>query len=153
MAIEGSCGARRIATTDPANALQAVRAVALIAVGALVIAQPVTAVQVAATLAGVYIVYKGIEAILRLIYVPPKGPRGGGHGRSGAPAARRRARRLAVPAIAVLLVAGVVAAFLGGGGAVRRRRRSPRASATRPCATSPSTRWCCRPRTTRCPPP
>src|SRR6476620_11625596 len=34
--------------------------------------------------------------------------------RSGA---LRRARRLAVPAIAALLVAGVVAAFLGGGGA------------------------------------
>ncbi len=90
---------------------------ALIAVGALVIAQPVTAVQVAATLVGVYIVYKGIEAILRLIYRPPDPEEEAASRERRAGRLRRRARRLAVPAIAVLLIAGTVVAFVSGGGA------------------------------------
>jgi hypothetical protein len=117
VAIEGTLlRAWRIATTEPATTwARVVRAVALIAVGALVIAQPLTAAQVAATLVGVYVVYKGIEAILRLIYRPPDPEEAAREQRGGR--LRRRARRLAVPAIAVLLVAGAVVAFLSGGGA------------------------------------
>ena len=118
VAIEGTLlRAWRIATTEPATTrARLVRAVALIAVGALVIAQPLTAVQVAATLVGVYVAYKGIEAILRLIYRPPDpGEEAARARRAGR--LRRRALRLAVPAIAVLLVAGTVVAFLSGGGA------------------------------------
>ena len=119
VAIEGTLlRAWRIATTDPATTrARVVRAVALIAVGALVIAQPVTAVQVAATLVGVYIVYKGIEAILRLIYRPPDPEEEAASRERRAGRLRRRARRLAVPAIAVLLIAGTVVAFVSGGGA------------------------------------
>jgi hypothetical protein len=82
----------------------------------LIVTQPLTAVQVAATLVGVYIAYEGIEAILRLIYVAPDpaATELAAERRSGL---LHRARRLAVPAIAALVVAGVVAAFLGGGGA------------------------------------
>ena len=128
-----------------------VRAAALIAAGALVIAQPLTALQV------------GRDARRRL-------PRLQGH--RGAPAAdlpaarpetsaasrerragrlRRRARRLAVPAIAVLLVAGTVVAFVGGrrrerpGGHDRRVQRPRRA--VRPPARRGRP---ARPRTTRC---
>ncbi len=118
VAIEGTLlRAWRIATTEPATTrARLVRAVALIAVGVLVIAQPLTAVQVAATLVGVYVAYKGIEAILRLIYRPPDPAEEAARERR-AGRLRRRALRLAVPAIAVLLVAGAVVAFLSGGGA------------------------------------
>jgi hypothetical protein len=120
VAVEGAL--RRVwrtATTEPdAPWLRVARAVVLVAVGVLVITQPLTAVQVAATLVGVYIAYKGVEAILRLIYVPPHPAAAGDEpAPEPPPGVLRRARRLAVPAIAALLVAGVVAAFLGGGGA------------------------------------
>jgi hypothetical protein len=96
--------------------LRVARGVVLVAVGILIVTQPLTAVQVAATLVGVYIAYKGIEAILRLIYVAPDpaATELAAERRSGL---LHRARRLAVPAIAALVVAGVVAAFLGRGGA------------------------------------
>jgi hypothetical protein len=108
----------RAVTTEPESTrLRVARAIALILVGVLVVAQPLTAVQVAAMLVGVYVAYKGLEAILRLVYRPPE------PGAAHEPARERRAprfaraRRLAVPAIAALLVAGVVAAVLGTGGA------------------------------------
>jgi hypothetical protein len=107
----------RVVTTEPESTwLRVTRAVAFVAVGALVIAAPLTAVQVAATLVGVYVAYKGIEAILRLIYRPPDAADEAARKRRAA-GLRRRLRRLAVPAVAAVLVAGVVAAFLGGGGA------------------------------------
>ena len=63
---------------------------------------------------GVYVLYKGIEALLRLVYQPP----------AEAPAAeeeppaprRRRSRLAAVVGIAALLVAGTATAFVAGGG-------------------------------------
>jgi hypothetical protein len=118
VAVEGKLlGVWRMATTEPASKwLRAARAVVLIAVGALVIAQPLTAVQVAATLVGIYVAYKGVEAVLALIYVPHEREVEEEHATKKLSGALGRARRLAVPAIAVLLVAGVVAAFLSGGG-------------------------------------
>ena len=105
--IEGALArAWQVARTEPrAVWLRIARAVALVALGALVIAKPLAALQVAATLVGVYLVYLGVVAILRLVYWP-------------APAVERphRARRFAVPAIATLLVAAAVAAFVSGGG-------------------------------------
>jgi hypothetical protein len=119
VAVEGALRrAWRVATTEPGSTrLRVARAIALIVVGVFVIAQPLTALQIAAMLVGVYVTYKGIEAILRLVYRPPE------PGATSEPApergarTRRRARRVAVPAIAMLLVAGVVAAVLGTGGA------------------------------------
>jgi MFS family permease len=100
----------RMARTEPTRTwTRVVRALVLIAVGVLVIAKPLAVVQVLATLIGVYLVYVGVEAILRMIYRPPEPeaevPR------------RHRVRRVAVPVIAVLLVAGAVSAFVLGGGA------------------------------------
>jgi hypothetical protein len=119
VAVEGAL--RRIwrtATTEPeATWLRVARAVALVAGGVLVITQPLTALQVAATLVGVYVAYKGIEAILRLVYVAPHPAADEEPVAEERPGVRRRARRLAVPAIAALVVGGVIAAFLGGGGA------------------------------------
>jgi hypothetical protein len=108
----------RAATTEPESTrLRVARAIALIVVGVFVIAQPLTAVQVAAILVGVYVAYKGLEAILRLVYQPPEP--GAAHQPARERRARRagRARRIAVPALTALLVAGIVAAVLGSGGA------------------------------------
>jgi hypothetical protein len=119
VAVEGMVvRAWRAATTEPESTrLRVGRAIALIVVGVFVIAQPLTAVQVAAILVGVYVAYKGLEAILRLVYQPPEP--GAAHQPARERRARRagRARRIAVPALTALLVAGIVAAVLGSGGA------------------------------------
>jgi hypothetical protein len=107
----------RVATTEPASTRWRVaRALALVALGVLVIAKPLTALQVVATLVGVYVAYKGIEAILRLIYQPPDAAVEAAREQRAA-RLRGRVRGLAVPALAALLIVGIVAAFLGGGGA------------------------------------
>jgi hypothetical protein len=100
----------RMARTEPTRPwTRVVRALVLIAVGVLVITKPLAVVQVLATLIGIYVVYVGVEAILRMIYRPPEPeaevPR------------RHRVRRVAVPVIAVLLIAGAISAFVAGGGA------------------------------------
>jgi hypothetical protein len=99
----------RIVTSEPRTVgLRLARGVALVAVGVLVIAQPWSMLRILATLVGVYALYKGLEAILRMLNGPPP-PR---------PSKRPRIRwrRLAVPGVAVLLVAAAVAAFATGGG-------------------------------------
>ena len=116
VAIEASLRALwRIATTEPVGVpLRLARASALVAIGLLLIAHPQLALQVLATVVGVYVLYKGIEALLRLVYQPPE----------EAPAAaeeeppRRAAgsRLAAVVGIAALLVAATVTAFVAGGG-------------------------------------
>ena len=99
----------RIVTSEPRPVgLRLARGLALIAVGVLVIAQPSALLRIVATLVGVYALYKGLEAILRLLNGPP----------AAAPSERPRIRwrRFAVPVVAVLLVAGAAAAFATGGG-------------------------------------
>jgi hypothetical protein len=119
VAVEGTLlAAWRTVTTEPdAVLLRVLRALALVVVGVLVITQPVAALQVVATLVGVYVAYKGIEALLRLIY-RPREPRAADE---AVPERRaqtaRRVRRVALPAVAALAVAGAVAAVLAGGGA------------------------------------
>ena len=115
IAIEGSLRAAwRVAATEPeATWLRLLRAAALVAIGVLVIAQPLAALQIAVTLAGVYLLYKGLESVLRLIY-RPAGPRAA---EEEAPRPRRRrSPRAAVPLVAGLLIAAAVAAFALGGG-------------------------------------
>jgi hypothetical protein len=59
---------------------------------------------------GVYLIYEGVSAILRVIYRPPAAP-------VEAPARPAlRWRRLAVPAIAFVLIAGAISIFVGAGG-------------------------------------
>jgi hypothetical protein len=88
------------------------RAAGLVAVGVLVLANRGAVVDLLVTLAGVYLIFKGVEAILRLVYRPQD---------AAQRAAQSRRRRLpsrgaAVVAIAGLLVAGAVAAFAATGG-------------------------------------
>jgi hypothetical protein len=109
----------RIATTAPeATPLRIVRALALVAGGVLLIAHPLLAVQVVITVAGVYVVSKGIEEALRLVYRPPLSqPQEPEQPEIAEPLPRRRSRLAAVVGIATLLIAGTVTAFLAGGGA------------------------------------
>jgi hypothetical protein len=93
----------RIATTEPERTWARIaRGAALAATGVLVIAEPTQMLLIAVTLAGVYVLYKGVEALLRVLGPPPeRAPR------TARPA--RRLRRLAVPvaAGALLAAAGV----------------------------------------------
>jgi hypothetical protein len=98
----------RRATREPrTTAAKLARAGGLIAIGVLVVAQPMTVVQAAAIAGGVYLVYKGIEAALRAIYRPEHA-----HERRG-----RRGRIAIVAALAAILVAGSAGAFVATGGA------------------------------------
>ncbi len=112
--IEGPLRAAwRIATTEPhTTGLRIARAATLIAAGALLITQPLAALRIVVTLVGVYVLYKGLEIVLRMVYRPvedaaPDTPE---------PTRPSRARRVAVPILATLLIAGAVAAFALGGG-------------------------------------
>jgi hypothetical protein len=101
--------AARWVTAEPARpALRAARAVGLIAAGLLVIVQRDAVIQVLVTLAGVYLIYKGVEALLRLVYRP-------GTAVTVTPS-RRILRHAGVTAGAAALIAGAVALFVGGGG-------------------------------------
>ena len=106
----------RTVTTEPATTtLRLVRAATLVAAGLLLIARPLAAVQVAVTLLGVYVLYKGLEIVLRMVYRPrPETEPAAG---TPAPAHRpSRLRPLAVPALALLLIAVATTAFAAGGG-------------------------------------
>ena len=105
----------RIVVTEPARpALRLVRGAGLVVVGVLVVLQPMTAVRLAATLAGVYVLYKGVEAIMHVLARPPAPEP------ADAPARRRRRRpspRVAVSVLAAVLVGAACTAFVGTGGA------------------------------------
>jgi hypothetical protein len=92
--------AYRWLTTEPTRrSLRALRGVALLAAGVVVVISPTLVLQ----LAGVYVGYKGVEALLRLI--------------NGPSLEVPRVRRGAVGAVAGVLVAGLAAVFFVGGGA------------------------------------
>ncbi len=98
-------------TTEPARpALRAVRGVALVGAGLLVILAREAVIQLVFTLIGVYLIFEGVSAILRLVYRPPAGEPRAVASRS------RRGRRLVAPLLAAALIAVAIAVFLGSGG-------------------------------------
>ncbi|HEY7077130.1 MAG TPA: hypothetical protein VH418_17250 [Solirubrobacteraceae bacterium] len=104
-------------STEPARPwARLLRAIALIAAGLLVILRTSVALQVAAALAGAYLLYAGVVALLRLVPTP-----------SGAAAGprRSRARALAAPIAAVAVVLIVDAVFLTTGATSAARVRIP----------------------------
>jgi hypothetical protein len=117
--IEARIGrAWRVLATEPsATWLRVVRALALVAGGVLVVAEPGAVVELAATLGGVYLIYKGVEEILRLVTVPEHESAATDRPAPARPAARHRTRRLIVSAVAALLVLAAAGSFLASGGA------------------------------------
>jgi len=114
VAIEGPLRAGwRAATTEPARpSARALRAIVLIAAGVVVILQTTVALLVAATLAGAYLLYAGVVALLRLIPQPAPGERR---------AAGRARWSLAIPVVALVLVLAADAAFFATGGGTSTR--------------------------------
>jgi hypothetical protein len=108
--IEGPLRAAwRWVTTDPIGRWpRLVRAGALIVAGVLVVAQPLTALQLVAMVVGIYLIYSGVEAVLRLVYRPPD------------PDAQvqqvRRVPRIMVPLLASLLIVAGIGVWVVGGG-------------------------------------
>jgi hypothetical protein len=103
----------RIATVEPRRpALRLVRAAALIAVGLGIVLQPLAAVQVIATLAGILLLAKGLESVLRTIERPAAATDAADRLRARRPALRRAA----VPVLAGAIVAATIAIFLTAGG-------------------------------------
>jgi hypothetical protein len=101
-----------VSTEPEATMPRVARAALLIAAGVVVIAEPLAALRIVATLIGVYLLYKGVEALLRLINLPPE------EAEEEAPAKPRRyaARRIVVPIAATAMIVAALAVFLTGGG-------------------------------------
>ena len=104
--------ARRLTTEPTHPALKVLRGLGLVAVGLLVITQHEAVLQLLLTALGVYLVYEGVTALLRLIY-RPRSP-----AQERPPAARGpRPGRLVIAAlVAAALIAAAVATFVGTGG-------------------------------------
>jgi len=96
-------------------ALRAMRGLGLVAAGLIVIVEPDAVFRLLLTVAGVYLIYEGVTALLRLVYRPPE------PGVEGT-RPRRPARlplpgkRLTVGLLAAAVIAVAVATFLGTGG-------------------------------------
>jgi hypothetical protein len=93
-------------------ALKVARGVILVALGLIVVIQRDAVLQLVLTVAGVYLIYEGVSALLQLIYKPP--PPELAEQRAHDRAARRRI--IAVTAVAALLIVGAAGAFVGTGG-------------------------------------
>lgn len=102
---------------EPARpALRAVRGVVLVAVGVLFVADRETVLRTVLTLAGIYLIYAGVSAILWLVYQPRPAPaRAASHAASVGTKPGRR-RPLIAGAVAALFIAVAVGAFVGNGG-------------------------------------
>jgi hypothetical protein len=105
-----------LATATPSNPwLRAIRALGLVAIGALIVLAPVHALELVAIVAGLFIAYAGVAELLRLTMAVDPAERA---------AETRRARRsLVVGAATVALVALVAGAFTFGGGFEERFRQ------------------------------
>jgi hypothetical protein len=104
------------AATEPQRpALRALRGVGLVLLGLVVLIEHDAVVQLLLTAVGVYLIYEGISAVLRLIYRPDEEeerPRP----RLRPVAWLMRRRTLVTAAIAAFVIVGATATFLGTGG-------------------------------------
>ncbi|HEY8582799.1 MAG TPA: hypothetical protein VIL49_07620 [Capillimicrobium sp.] len=108
-----------LVTTVPERpALRAGRAVALIVAGALMIAERDWLLDVALILAGVYVLYQGVEELLRMIARPPEEAEAeAAADRPARPAsAARRRGALVATGVAAALIAILLAGLVGTGG-------------------------------------
>jgi hypothetical protein len=101
-------------TTEPERPLlRIVRALALVLGGVLVLTQRDAVVQLLLTLAGVFLIYKGAEAILRMVVRPEGPPAEVRERRAARPARMRRALGAGLAAAAIVASVGLFAG-LGG---------------------------------------
>ena len=101
----------RIATTDPVRPWPRIAgAGALILAGVLIIAQPLAALQIVATLFGVLLMYEAVQSLLRMVYRPPAA--------ETQVRRLRRVPRVMVPVVAALVVGAAVALVLAAGSTV-----------------------------------
>jgi hypothetical protein len=105
------------ATTEPQRpVLRVLRGVGLVLVGVVVLVEHDAVVSLVLTAIGVYLVYEGVIALLRLIYRPEVEEQDVVRPRRRAIAWLRRRQTLVTGAIAAIIVIGAAAAFLGTGG-------------------------------------
>jgi uncharacterized membrane protein HdeD (DUF308 family) len=95
---------RTVATEPRSTLLRAARGTVLVLAGLLVILEPTAVLRMAVILGGIYVLYKGMEALLRLL--SPVGERA---------ANRPRMTRLGIAAVAALLISAGVVAFIERG--------------------------------------
>jgi hypothetical protein len=106
--------ARWLAREPTGSAFRVLRGVGLLAVGLLVLVEREAVLALLLTVVGVYLVYEGLMALLRIVYRPP----------SPTEVPRARAclrlpplgRRLVPGLLAAALIAAAVATFVGTGG-------------------------------------
>jgi len=92
---------------------RALRGAGFIAAGVFVLVDRAAVLTLLLNALGIYLIYEGVAAILRLVYSPEEHAE---RRRAPAPARRVDRRRAAAVAIPAALVAAVVIAFLGTGG-------------------------------------
>jgi len=99
--------ARAIAREPARPALRVLRGILIALAGIAILLDHARFVDLVVTVVGVYLVYEGLTALLRMIYRPePAAER----------APRRSRRGVAVAGVALLAVLGAAAAFVGTGG-------------------------------------
>jgi hypothetical protein len=102
-----------IAREPQSRTRRALRGVALIAAGVLVLVARNAVLALVLNAFGIYLIYEGVSAILRLVYRPEE------HAERRREVGRLRrfdARRLAIGVVPALVVIAVLAVFLGTGG-------------------------------------
>ena len=104
---------RRLTTVPERPAARAARGAILVVVGLLIVLNRDTAIELAVLAVGLYVLYKGVEELLRLIAPPAEAaPAPAAKGAARAP---QRRRRMALGAAAVvfagLVAAGVISTF------------------------------------------
>jgi hypothetical protein len=92
---------------------RALRGLAFVAAGVLVLVNRNAVLTLMLNALGIYLIYEGVGAILRLVYRPEERAK-----RRSAPGPLRRfdVRRLAIALVPAVVIIAVVAAFLGSGG-------------------------------------
>jgi hypothetical protein len=113
-ALDGLAGrlAAAIANEPLTPGRRVLRASALLAAGALLVASPLLALRIAAVGLGVVLIYLGVDALLRLVHSPEAAARS----REARSERRGRGRRFAAWGAGAALVAVACGVFLAGGG-------------------------------------
>ena len=106
--------ARWLATEPRRPVLRVLRGAGFVVAGVVVLIERNAVLSLLLTALGVYLIYEGVSAVLRLVYRPEEGEEEEPAEAPARPAERRR--RLGVAIVPAAVIAVVVASFLGSGG-------------------------------------